>query len=112
MNTSNNISPTPEENDATIAYTSMNKISKPWFVYLIECVDKSIYTGATVDVAARFAKHAQGKGARYTKANPPQKILAVFSYPNQSLALKAEYKIKQLSPAEKRKLSILKEYTL
>lgn len=90
----------------------MNKLSKPWFVYLIECIDKSIYTGVTVNVAARYAKHLEGKGARYTKANPPQKILAVFSYPTQSLALKVEYAIKQLTPKEKRRLSAHKSIDL
>lgn len=76
--------------------------AKTWFVYLIECIDKSIYTGVTVDVTARFAQHLSGKGARYTRAKPPQKILAVFPYPSQSLALKAEHAIKQLSAKKKR----------
>ena len=31
------------------------KPEKPWFLYLIECRDGSLYTGITVDVAARYA---------------------------------------------------------
>ena len=75
-----------------------------WFVYLIECVDGSLYTGIAVDVDARYAAHARGKGARYTRAHPPARLLARFEYPDRSAALKAEYAIKQLSPAAKRAL--------
>ena len=75
-----------------------------WFVYLIECVDGSIYTGVAVDVAKRYAKHASGKGARYTRSWPPVRLLASFEYPDRSSASKAEYTIKQLSPEHKRAL--------
>jgi putative endonuclease len=77
---------------------------KPWYVYLIECEDGSLYTGVAVDVDKRFAQHAAGKGARYTRAHPPRRLLARFEHPDRSSALKAEYAIKQLSAAEKRAL--------
>lgn len=48
----------------------------PWFLYLIECVGGSVYTGIAVDVAARYATHVKGKGARYTRANSPVRLLA------------------------------------
>ena len=75
-----------------------------WFVYLIECADASIYTGIAIDVAARYQAHTSGKGARYTCAHPPQRLLATFAYPDRSTALKAEYRIKQMSAREKREL--------
>lgn len=75
-----------------------------WFVYLIECLDGSVYTGTAVDVAKRFALHAAGKGARYTRSHPPARLLASFEYPDRSGALKAEYLVKQLSPERKREL--------
>jgi putative endonuclease len=77
---------------------------KPWYVYLIECEDGSLYTGVAVDVDKRFALHAAGKGARYTRSHPPRRLLARFEHPDRSSALKAEYAIKQLSAAEKRAL--------
>jgi len=76
--------------------------SKTWFVYLIECLDGSLYTGITVDVAARFEAHRTGKGARYTRSHPPRQLLAVEVHPDRSSASKAEHRIKQLSVAEKR----------
>ena len=75
-----------------------------WFVYLIECVDGSVYTGIAVDVAKRYALHAAGKGARYTRSWPPARLLGSFEYPDRSSASKAEYTIKQLPPEEKRAL--------
>lgn len=73
-----------------------------WFVYLIECSDGSIYTGIAVDVQARYAAHASGKGARYTRSHPPRRLLAVLEYADRSAASKAEYQIKQMSPQDKR----------
>ncbi len=76
---------------------------KPWFLYVIECQDNSLYTGIAVDVAARYALHESGKGARYTRSHPPLQLLFVREYPDQSTALKAECAFKKLKPIDKRK---------
>ena len=52
-----------------------------WFVYLIECRDGSLYTGIAVDVAKRYAQHAAGKGARYTRSHPPLRLLGSIPAP-------------------------------
>lgn len=78
---------------------------KPWFVYLIECEDGSIYTGIAVDVSARYQAHLMGTGAKYTRAHPPRRLLATFAHPDRSSASRAEYAIKQLSAQEKRQLA-------
>jgi putative endonuclease len=75
---------------------------KLWYLYLIECVDGSIYTGIAVDVAARYAAHQKGTGARYTRSHPPARLLGFKVFPDRSSASKAEYRIKQLSAPEKR----------
>ncbi|HJU38186.1 MAG TPA: GIY-YIG nuclease family protein [Tahibacter sp.] len=76
-----------------------------WFVYLIECRGGSIYTGIAIDVDARYAAHASGKGAKYTRAHPPERLLARFAYIDRSAASKAEYRIRRLSPQAKRALA-------
>jgi putative endonuclease len=76
--------------------------AKWWFLYLIECSDGSIYTGITVDVAARYSAHAAGKGARYTRSHPPRRLLAAIDYPDRASASAAEYAVKQLTTSEKR----------
>ncbi|MBN8475249.1 GIY-YIG nuclease family protein [Sulfuritalea sp.] len=78
---------------------------KTWFVYLIECVDGSLYTGITVDLAARFAAHREGRGGHYTRAHPPLRMLAAEAHADRSAASKAEHSIKQLSAAQKRALA-------
>ena len=75
-----------------------------WFVYVLECQDGTLYTGVAVDVQARFAAHASGKGARYTRAHPPARVLASFECAGRSEALKREIAIKRLSAAQKRAL--------
>ena len=52
-------------------------LKAPWFVYLLECRNGSLYTGISNDVVARYVAHASGKGARYTRANPPVRLVAV-----------------------------------
>ena len=74
-----------------------------WFLYIIECTDDSLYTGITVDVDARYAAHCQGTGARYTRSHPPLRLLGWEPYPDRSAASRAEYCVKQLSPADKRR---------
>lgn len=74
-----------------------------WFLYMIECTDGSLYTGITVNVEARYAAHCNGTGARYTRSHPPGRLLGFEPHPDRSSASKAEYRIKRLSTAEKRK---------
>lgn len=74
---------------------------RPWYVYLLECKDGSIYTGVAIDVAARFAAHCAGKGARYTRSHPPARILASEAFEDQAAALRAEIRIKKLPVAAK-----------
>ena len=70
--------------------------SRPWILYLLECTNGAFYAGITTDMAARFAAHAAGKGARYTRANPPLRIVGQATYPDRSAASKAEWQLKQL----------------
>ncbi len=79
----------------------MAKAQASWFLYLLECLDGSIYTGIALDVKKRFAEHCSGKGARYTRSHPPKKILGSVKFRDRGAALRAEYATKQLSAEEK-----------
>lgn len=68
----------------------------PWCLYLLECNNGAYYAGITNNLAARFTAHQCGKGARYTRANPPIKILASKSYADRSSASIAEAQLKNL----------------
>lgn len=72
-----------------------------WYVYLLECRNGSYYAGISNDVDARFQAHLAGKGARYTRANPPVKLLASRAYPDRAAASKAEWQLKRQPRARK-----------
>lgn len=76
-----------------------------WCLYLLECRNGSWYAGITNHLDARYAAHVAGHGARYTRANPPVRLLGFREYPDRSSASRAEWAIKQL-PRE-RKLAFL-----
>ncbi|CAN5364608.1 hypothetical protein BH11PSE11_BH11PSE11_20830 [soil metagenome] len=75
---------------------------RPWFLYMIECEDGSIYTGIALDVAGRYRAHASGKGAKYTRSHKPRELLLAVRYPDRSVASRAEFEFKRLSAAQKR----------
>ena len=77
-----------------------------YFVYLLECGDKSIYTGITTDVNRRFKEHKAGKGGHYTRARGAVKILYKERVKTRSKALKREAQIKNW-PRQK-KLDLIK----
>jgi putative endonuclease len=72
-----------------------------WLLYLLECNNGAYYAGITNDLQARFAAHLAGKGARYTRANPPIKILASKFYADRSSASVAEAQLKNLPRSKK-----------
>lgn len=77
-----------------------------WYVYLILCKDKSLYTGITNDLEKRFRQHKNGKGGRYTRSHEVVKILHSEEFKTRSKALKRETEIKSW-PWE-RKLELIK----
>lgn len=79
-------------------------MTKPWYLYMLECAGGRLYTGVTVDVDARVKAHAEGRGAKFTRSFPPVRLLFVQSWPSRSEALKAEHAMKRLSSEAKRKL--------
>lgn len=79
--------------------------SSIWHLYLIECVDGSLYTGITTDVARRFKEHFSGKGARYTRSHKALRLVASRPVGSRSDALRAELAIKRL-PKEKKTLAV------
>lgn len=69
--------------------------TSPWHLYLLECRNGSWYAGITNNLDARFAAHVAGRGARYTRANPPVRVLASRSYPDRASASRAEWQLKR-----------------
>jgi putative endonuclease len=76
-----------------------------WYVYLIECRNGAVYTGITTDVSRRYRMHAEGRGARYTRANPPLRLLGQLRCDGRAEASRTEFAIKQKTAEEKRALA-------
>ncbi len=73
-----------------------------WHMYVVRCDDGTLYTGVTTDITRRVNEHnASPRGAKYTKSRRPVTLVYSKAYPNKSLAMKAEYRFKQLTRAEK-----------
>jgi putative endonuclease len=72
-----------------------------WQVYLLRCGDGTLYTGATNDLARRLARHASGRGARYTRARLPVVLVHTERARGRSAALRREAAIKQLDRRSK-----------
>ena len=72
-----------------------------WRVYMVRCVDGSLYTGCTNDVLYRVATHNSGKGAPYTRSRLPGELVWNVRVKDRSSALSREAKLKQLSRVEK-----------
>ena len=70
-----------------------------WVVYLLRCVDNSLYCGVTKDLEKRVNAHGIGKGAKYTRSRTPVQLLANSPAMTKSKALKLEQRIKR-TPAK------------
>jgi putative endonuclease len=72
-----------------------------WVVYILECKDKTLYTGITNNLERRIQQHDSGQGAKYTKGRGPFRLVYTQNCEDKSLALRREHEIKQLSRGEK-----------
>lgn len=79
-------------------------MDKNYFVYILLTERDTYYCGYTDDVQRRFKAHCEGKGAKYTRANKPVKIMWSKCFDTKSEAQKEEARIKKLSRAKKEEL--------
>ncbi len=78
---------------------SGEKMSESWYVYILECADRTLYTGVTMDVKKRLDEHNtnKNKAAKYVWARRPAKMVYQETADSRSRALKREHEIKQLT---------------
>jgi len=76
-----------------------------WCVYILQCKDKTLYTGVTTNLKRRISEHNNSVlGAKYTKGRRPVKLVYSTRRKDKSRAQTEECRIKQLSRAEKLKI--------
>jgi len=76
-------------------------MDKKYYTYVLLTENNTLYCGYTDDVEKRFEKHLSGKGAKYTRANKPIKIIYTAEFETKSEAMKEECRIKDLHRSEK-----------
>lgn len=74
---------------------------RPYYMYVAECADGTLYTGYARDVEARIAQHNAGTGAKYTRSRGPVRLAACAAFATQHEALSAECRFKRLTRAQK-----------
>ena len=80
---------------------------KPWFVYMVECADGSLYTGITTDLDRRVQEHNSGNAstaANYTRSRRPVTLRYCEQQASRSDATRRELQIKKLSREQKLQL--------
>lgn len=75
-----------------------------WHIYIIECSDKSLYTGVTSDLKRRLKEHNSAKGGKYTKTRVPVTLVYSQNCKTKSKALKREIQIKRWTRKKKKAL--------
>jgi len=78
--------------------------SASWQVYIVRCSNASLYTGITNKLASRIADHNSGKGAKYTAAFGPVKLVWHKTSKDRSSASRLEARIKALTREEKKEI--------
>lgn len=85
-------------------------MTKKFYVYMLLTEHNTLYCGFTDDVKKRFNEHLCGKGAKYTRANKPLKIVYTKEFSSKSEAQKEEYRIKhKLTREQKLELANIKK---
>ena len=82
----------------------LQKIMGNWAVYIVKCVDGTLYTGISNDVPKRIEVHNAGKGAKYTKPRLPVVLVYCEMAEDRSAASKREAVLKKLSRLQKLEL--------
>ena len=72
-----------------------------WWVYILRCSDRTLYTGITTDLEARLAAHRDGSASKYTRARRPVRLVYQEPHSDRSSATKREAAIKKLSRSAK-----------
>ncbi len=76
----------------------------PCCCYIVECCDGTYYTGWAMDAEKRVKVHNSGRGARYTRARRPVKLVYVELQPDRTTAMRRERAIKRLPRHKKQAL--------
>jgi len=73
-------------------------------VYIVECADRTLYTGWTTNIERRLKEHNAGRGAKYTRTRGPVRLVYSEPQPHRRAAMRRELQIKRMSRPQKLRL--------
>ncbi|MEA1954837.1 MAG: GIY-YIG nuclease family protein [Campylobacterota bacterium] len=80
-------------------------LNSRYYVYIVECIDTTLYTGIAKELIKRIAEHnGSSKGAKYTRGRRPVHLVFSEEHSSRSSASKREYEIKKMNKKEKQLL--------
>lgn len=98
---SKNLNDNSNEKIENFAKIDSSDSIKKYYVYILRCIDSTLYTGYTVDLKERIKKHNMGVASKYTRARLPVEMVYFEELSTKSLAMKREIQIKKFKKAEK-----------
>jgi len=85
--------------------TTRNVMGRPFWAYMLRCVDDSFYVGHTDDIERRLNQHNDGNYCRYTRSRRPLHLIWSSEFSSREEAKEAERKLKGWSRAKKQALA-------
>ncbi len=74
------------------------------FMYILQCSDRTYYTGSTKNISLRIQQHKEGLGSNYTSKRLPVKIVYIEIFKRIDVAFKREKQIQGWSRKKKEAL--------
>lgn len=79
-------------------------MTSTYFVYILRCVDDTLYTGVATDLSRRIEEHRLGRGAKYTRTHKPLEMVYHEEVGSRGEAQRCEAAIKKMTRAQKLEL--------
>ena len=79
-------------------------MKEQWHVYILQCKDKSYYTGMTCQIDTRWVQHLSRLGSKFTAKHIPDKVVHLEIYEDFASARRREKQIKGWTRTKKERL--------
>lgn len=83
-----------ERKEERLEHYSFNDLDEEYYVYIVECQDKTLYTGMTNNLLERTLDHKTGNGSRYTQEHKFKRLAYFERQPDKKTAELREREIK------------------
>jgi putative endonuclease len=77
------------------------------FTYILRCADDTLYVGHTENLPSREQTHNDGKGAKYTAARRPVRMVYAEEHCSAASAIARERQLKRWSHKKKEALILV-----